>query len=52
MLCDQTDADRALLKLFQDALKTGSFQRAHELAASMHLQRSLEGALKLTNFHR
>ena len=52
MLCDQTDADRALLKLFQDALKAGRFQRAHELAASMHLPRSLEGALKLTNFHR
>ena len=48
----QTASDRAVLKLFQDALKTNRLQRAQELAACLHLQRSLEGALKLTNLHR
>ena len=49
---EQTASDRVLLKLFQDALKTGRLQRAQEVAACLHLQRSLEGALKLTNLHR
>lgn len=51
-LRDQTDADRCVLKLFQDSLKTGRLQRAQELAACLHLERSLEGALKLTNLHK
>ena len=49
---EQTASDRVLLKLFQDALKAGRLQRAQEVAACLHLQRSLEGALKLTNLHR
>lgn len=51
-LQDQTEADRCALKLFQDALKTGRVQRAQELAACLHLERSLQGALKLTNLHK
>ena len=51
-LQEQTDADRCVLKLFQDALKTGRLQRAQELAACLHLERSLQGALKLTNLHK
>lgn len=49
---ERKKADAALLRLFQDALKTGRHQRANGLASNMHLQRSLEGARKLANLHK
>ncbi len=48
----ETECDRALLRLFQAALKGGRLPLALELAAHTHLHRSLEGALQLANHHR
>ena len=52
MLGAETECDRALLRLFQAALKGGRLPLALELAAHTHLHRSLEGALQLANHHR
>ena len=45
----ESNADRAALKLFHAAVKSGRYLLALELAAGMNLQRSLEGSLTLAN---
>eukprot|EP00873_Tetraselmis_striata_P018043 jgi/Tetstr1/438307/TSEL_026874.t1 len=44
-------ADRCALKLFQHALKAELLGKALELACQMHLQPSIEGALRLASHH-
>ncbi len=49
---EQAAADRALLRLYQAALKAERLGRALDLAACLALPRSLEGALRLARHHR
>lgn len=45
----EKDSDRALLKLYQAALKGGKLARALEAAAQLALPAALNGALTLAN---